>query len=174
MKELIVGGVRSGKSRLAEERARDSGLEVVYVATARDALDPELKERIRRHRERRCAAWTVIEEPIRLGATLAAHAAGTRCVLVECLTLWLTNLLCAGEAALIERERCEFERALPELPGRIILVSNEIGLGVVPTDAMTRSFIDEIGLLHQWLARTCERVTIMFAGIPLVLKDTGS
>jgi adenosylcobinamide kinase / adenosylcobinamide-phosphate guanylyltransferase len=171
MKELIVGGVRTGKSRHAEERARESGLEVTYIATARDAVDPELRDRIRRHRERRCAAWTVIEEPIRLGATLAAHAAGTRLVLVDCLTLWLTNLLWAGEEALVERELRDLERVFPELPGRIILVSNEVGFGVVPVDAMTRRFIDEIGVLHQWLARACERVVIMFAGIPLVLKD---
>jgi adenosylcobinamide kinase / adenosylcobinamide-phosphate guanylyltransferase len=170
MKELIVGGVRSGKSRFAEQRARESGLEVVYVATARDQGDGELHERIRGHRERRSPDWKVIEEPIRLGSTLEAQAAATRCVLVECLTLWLTNLLCTGDEALIERERSELTQVLKDLPGEIILVSNEIGLGVVPIDALTRRFIDEAGTLHQWLARVCERVTITFAGIPLTLK----
>ena len=171
MKELILGGVRTGKSRHAEERARESALEVTYIATARDAVDPELRERIKRHRERRSTAWTVIEEPIRLGAALVAHAADRRCILVDCLTLWLTNLLWASEAGLVERELRDLERVFPELPGHIILVSNEVGFGVVPLDAMTRRFIDEIGVLHQWLAHACERVVIMVAGIPLVLKD---
>jgi adenosylcobinamide kinase / adenosylcobinamide-phosphate guanylyltransferase len=174
MKELIIGGVRSGKSRLAEQRAHESGLAVTYLATARDEIDAELKERIRRHRERRSKAWVVIEEPIRLAAALASQADDARCVLVECLTLWLTNLLGTGDEALIELERRELERVLPQLPGHIILVSNEIGLGVVPIDALTRRFIDEAGTLHQWLAQTCERITLTFAGIPVTLKGSPS
>src|SRR5258708_18635507 len=100
MKELILGGIRSGKSRLAEQRAQHSGLELVYIATACARDDPELCERIRQHRERRSPAWTVVEEPLALAATLEAHAAAHRCVLVECLTLWLTNLLCSDDPEL--------------------------------------------------------------------------
>ena len=172
MKELILGGIRSGKSRLAEQRAQDSGLELVYVATARADGDEELSERIHRHRERRSAVWTVVEEPLALAATLEAEAAAHRCVLVECLTLWLTNLLCSEEPALFARERAAFMRILPRLTGRVILVSNETGLGVVPMGVLSRRFVDESGTLHQWLAASCDRVILTVAGLPQAVKGT--
>jgi adenosylcobinamide kinase/adenosylcobinamide-phosphate guanylyltransferase len=172
MKELILGGVRSSKSRLAEQRAKDSGLELVYIATARAASDAELRDRIHRHRERRSKAWTVIEEPLALAATLRAQADAHRCVLVDCLTLWLTNLLCSDDRELFARERAAFVQTLPELAGRIILVSNEAGLGVVPMGALSRRFVDESGALHQWLASHCDRVIFTVAGLPLALKGT--
>ena len=170
LKELILGGVRSGKSRLAEQRASTSASEVLYVATARDEGDAELRERIAQHRARRPAAWHLIEEPIGLAAVLEAHAAPGRCLLIECLTLWLTNLLIASPAVL-RRERDAFQSVLPRLPGHIIIVSNETGLGVIPADELSRRFVDEMGTLHQWLAAVCERVTLMVAGLPLTLKD---
>jgi adenosylcobinamide kinase / adenosylcobinamide-phosphate guanylyltransferase len=170
VKELILGGVRSGKSRLAEVRARDSGLEVVYVATARLADDEELQRRILAHRRRRPAHWRTIEEPIALGATLRAHTAPDRCVLVECVTLWLTNLLCCEDAALFARERSALLAALSSTPGNIIMVGNECGLGVMPLGQLTRQFIDEAGHLHQELASLCDRVCLTVAGLPLVIK----
>jgi len=170
VKELILGGVRSGKSRLAEQRARDSGHQVVYVATAIPAGDAELEERVRQHRLRRPATWVIVEEPLVLGAALRAHASAARCVIVECLTLWLANLLCTA-ADRFECERTSLLATLPELAGDIILVSNETGLGVVPVGALSRRFVDVSGELHQSLAAMCDRVTVAVAGLPLLLKD---
>jgi adenosylcobinamide kinase / adenosylcobinamide-phosphate guanylyltransferase len=172
MKELILGGVRSGKSRLAEQRASESGLEVVYLATAIEAADTELGQRIRQHRLRRPAGWITVEEPWALGAALRKHASANRCLLVECLTLWLTNLLC-GAAGRFERERESLLDALGDLSGgNIILVSNETGLGIVPLGQLSRRFVDVSGELHQTLAAMCDRVTLTVAGLPHVLKGT--
>jgi adenosylcobinamide kinase/adenosylcobinamide-phosphate guanylyltransferase len=170
VKELIIGGVRSGKSRLAERRVIDSGLEVVYLATARDTGDIELRERIRQHRARRPSVWTVVEEPLLLAGCLRKLASPTRCMLVECLTLWLTNLLCSEDPDLLRRERSALLDVLPQLPGRQILVGNETGLGVVPLGELSRRFVDEAGTLHQQLATLCDRVTFVAAGLPLQLK----
>src|SRR5580704_17254745 len=159
MKELILGGVRSGKRRLAEQRARDSGLQVLYIATAIAAGDSELEERVRQHRARRPATWTVVEEPLALGDALRAHASLQRCLVVECLTLWLTNLLCTASDRL-ERERLSLLGSMPALAGDIILVSNETGLGVVPLGVLSRRFVDASGELHQSLAALCDRVTL--------------
>lgn len=171
MKELILGGVRSGKSRLAELRARESGRQVVYVATAIAAGDPELEERIRQHRRRRPAGWTTVEEPLTLGAVLRAEGSAERCLVVECLTLWLTNVLSGAAAAdRLERESRSLLDALPQLAGDIILVGNESGLGVVPLGELSRRYIDASGELHQALAAMCDRVTLTVAGLPHLLK----
>jgi adenosylcobinamide kinase/adenosylcobinamide-phosphate guanylyltransferase len=171
VKELILGGVRSGKSRLAEQRARESGRQVVYIATAIAAGDPELGERIRQHRRRRPASWTTVEEPLALGGALRVHASAQRCLLVDCLTLWLTNVLSGAAAAdRFERERRSLIDALPVLAGDIILVSNETGLGVVPLGELSRRFVDASGELHQDLATMCDRVTLTVAGLPQLLK----
>jgi adenosylcobinamide kinase / adenosylcobinamide-phosphate guanylyltransferase len=181
VKELIVGGARSGKSAWAQRRARESGLQVVLIATA-VAGDSEMAARIARHRADRPADWLVVEEPQALGDALARHTAPDCCVIVDCLTLWLANLLCPAESAAdttadeapippaFERERSNLLSVVPELSGRIILVSNEIGLGVVPLGAVSRRFCDEAGRLHQDLARLCDRVTMMIAGLPLDVK----
>ena len=169
MKTLILGGVRSGKSRFAETLARGSGLDVTYIATA-TANDEEMAARIEAHRCRRPARWSVIEEPVALAASLKAGAAAARCVLVDCLTLWLTNLLLAPEDAVFARERAALVEALPSLPGEIILVSNETGLGVIPLGELARRYGDEAGRLHQDLAALCDRVILMVAGLPLFLK----
>lgn len=169
MKELILGGVRSGKSRLAEQHARAAGGEVCYIATA-TAEDAEMRQRIARHRQRRPSAWRLIEEPLRLAAVLRQQAAADRCLLVDCLSLWLTNLLLAGDADLLAREREALLETLPDLPGRIILVSNETGMGIVPVAELARRFCDEAGLLHQALAGICDRVILTVAGLPHVLK----
>jgi adenosylcobinamide kinase / adenosylcobinamide-phosphate guanylyltransferase len=171
MKELIIGGVRSGKSRLAEQRAMESGLPVVYIATGTPE-DDEMRSRIDEHRRRRPAEWLTFEEPCALAQALRQHAREDRCVLVECLTLWLTNLLCAASPRALEAERAALLAALQDLPGRVILVSNETGLGVVPMDPLSRVFCDEAGRLHQDLARICDRVILMVAGLPLSLKGS--
>lgn len=171
MKELILGGARSGKSRLAEQRAMASGLQLIYIATA-TADDTEMRLRVAEHRQRRSDAWTLIEEPRALASVLHAHAAADRCLLVDCLTLWLSNLLCAGQEALFETERRALMQLLPRLPGHIILVSNETGLGVVPLGELTRRYTDEAGRLHQDIAHCCDRVIFTLAGLPLALKGT--
>jgi adenosylcobinamide kinase/adenosylcobinamide-phosphate guanylyltransferase len=184
MAELIIGGARSGKSALAERRATESGLGVVYVATAR-AGDAEMARRIAHHCARRPPAWTRVEAPTQLAAALSAHAAADACLLVDCLTLWLSNLFFAGRAAaqaeagdaidcaLLAAESTALLEALPRLPGRIILVSNEVGWGVVPMHPVARLFADEQGRLNQRVAAVCERVTLVAAGLPLELKTPG-
>jgi adenosylcobinamide kinase/adenosylcobinamide-phosphate guanylyltransferase len=171
MRTLILGGARSGKSRLAETMARESGLPVTYIATAQ-AQDDEMAARIEHHRARRPAHWQSIEHPLHLGAALEQLAAPDRCLLVDCLTLWLTNLLLHPNAALFARERAALLDTLPRLPGRIILVSNETGMGIVPMGDLTRRFCDEAGWLHQELAATCDNVLLTVAGLPLTLKGT--
>lgn len=168
MRELILGGARSGKSALAERRARDSGLAVCYIATA-TAGDAEMAARIARHRADRPAHWTTLEEPLALARVLREQARADRCLLVDCLTLWLGNLLGAS-AARLERETAALLETLPALPGQILLVSNEVGQGVVPMGELSRRFVDEAGRLHQRLAAICERVTLVVAGLEMPLK----
>ena len=171
MRTLILGGARSGKSRLAERMAQESQLAVTYIATAQ-AQDAEMAQRIAAHRARRPAHWAIIEEPLALADTLKTHAAPGRCLLVDCLTLWLTNLLLHSDPAVLARERVALLATLPELPGQIILVSNETGMGVMPLGELTRRYCDEAGWLHQELATRCEQVLLTVAGIPLTLKGT--
>ena len=169
MIELILGGARSGKSHLAERLAAESGLAVTYIATSQP-LDGEMAERIAQHRQRRPAHWSLMEEPLELARALREQADARRCLLVDCLTLWLTNLLMLDDPARLAVERQALLETLPELPGRIILVSNETGLGVVPLGELTRRYVDEAGWLHQALAAACQRVTFTVAGLPMVLK----
>jgi adenosylcobinamide kinase/adenosylcobinamide-phosphate guanylyltransferase len=170
MKTLILGGVRSGKSRLAESLAQQSGLPVCYIATATVGDDDEMRRRIESHRTRRPVDWTVIEEPLALAAALQKNSARDRCLVVDCLTLWLTNLLTASNASQFTHEREALAQTLPTLPGTIILVSNETGLGVMPLGELTRRFVDEAGYLHQTLAQACDRVVLTVAGLPIYLK----
>lgn len=169
MKELILGGVRSGKSRLAEQHALESGLPLSYIATA-TADDDEMRIRIAHHRANRTGHWTLVEEPYALAATLQRHAAAGHCLLVDCLTLWLTNLLCVQDESRLQKEVSSLLDILPTLPGHIILVSNETGMGVVPLGELTRRYCDEAGRLHQALALNCDRVILTVAGLPLNLK----
>ncbi|SIR92950.1 adenosylcobinamide kinase /adenosylcobinamide-phosphate guanylyltransferase [Aquipseudomonas alcaligenes] len=169
MLELILGGARSGKSRLAERLATQSGLAVTYIATSQ-ALDGEMSARIQHHRQRRPADWGLVEEPLELARALRDNAAPGRCLLVDCLTLWLTNLLMLDDDTRLAMQRDAFLEALAELPGRIILVSNETGLGVVPLGELTRRYVDEAGWLHQAVAERAERVVFTVAGLPMLLK----
>ncbi len=172
MRSLILGGARSGKSALAERLAIASGRDVVYIATAAAAGfdDGEMTERIAHHRARRPVHWHCVEEPLALAQTLYLHARSDRCVLVDCLTLWLSNLLGADDPARFQCERDALLELMPMLPGQIVLVSNEVGLGIVPMGELSRRFVDEAGRLHQALAAACERVVFTAAGLPLVLK----
>ncbi len=171
MRTLILGGARSGKSQLAERMARETGLAVTYVATAQ-ALDAEMDERIAQHRARRPAHWVSVEEPRALAAALRTHAADNHCVLVDCLTLWLTNLLLDADEKVFSRERAALLDTLPTLPGKIILVSNETGMGIVPAGELSRRYSDAAGALHQELAAKCDTVLLTVAGLPLTLKGT--
>ncbi|HKQ30330.1 MAG TPA: bifunctional adenosylcobinamide kinase/adenosylcobinamide-phosphate guanylyltransferase [Burkholderiales bacterium] len=169
MKTLILGGVRSGKSRLAETLALRSQRRVSYIATA-TADDAEMHERIAAHRQRRPADWILVEEPMRLSTTLQKRATENTFVIVDCLTLWLTNLLLAADSTALNREKQALLDSLPRLAGDIVFVSNETGMGVTPMGELTRRFVDEAGQLHQQLAQTCERVVLTVAGLPSVLK----
>lgn len=169
MRSLILGGARSGKSALAERLAMASGSEVIYIATAQ-ANDGEMAARIAHHRASRPADWRSVEEPLALAATLRQHARADRCLLVDCLTLWLSNLLGHDDQGRFAQERDALLEVLPALAGQVLLVSNEVGLGIVPMGALTRRFVDEAGRLHQALAERCERVLFVAAGLPLVLK----
>jgi adenosylcobinamide kinase / adenosylcobinamide-phosphate guanylyltransferase len=164
---LILGGARSGKSRYAERLVLESGLAPVYVATAQ-ALDDEMAARIAAHRARRGGKWRTVEEPLDLVAALHRECAPDRAVLVDCLTLWLANLMSKDRPRDPEMER--LVAALGALPGALVLVSNEVGLGVVPTAAMARAFIDHAGWLHQRIAEQADLVVFMAAGLPLHLK----
>lgn len=169
MLELILGGARSGKSRLAEKLADESVLEVVYIATSQP-LDGEMNARVAQHRARRPAHWALVEEPLELARVLREQAAPGRCLLVDCLTLWLTNLLMLDDPARLVAEREALLDCVEQLPGRILLVSNETGLGVVPLGELTRRYVDEAGWLHQALAERSQRVLFTVAGLPMVLK----
>jgi len=177
MIELILGGARSGKSTLALQRAANSGKAVLFIATA-TASDDEMRERIARHRAERPVEWRTIEAPLRVAAALR-EAPRDAFVIVDCLTLWLANVLfpahgganvCADDAV-FKREREALLSAVREAACEGALVSNEVGLGIVPDNAVARRFRDEQGSLNQQLAVLCERVTLVAAGIPLVLKQ---
>ncbi len=181
MRELIIGGARSGKSTLAEKRAGESGQRVVYIATAQ-ALDGEMTRRIALHQARRPVDWGLVEAPLDLPEAIAAHAAPGVCLLVDCLTLWLSNLLFSGAAArqaeageavdcpLLSGQTQGLVDVLRGATGRVILVSNEVGWGIVPMHPVSRLFADEQGRLNQRVAAACEKVTLVAAGQPLVLK----
>ncbi|MCQ8104191.1 bifunctional adenosylcobinamide kinase/adenosylcobinamide-phosphate guanylyltransferase [Methylomonas sp. SURF-2] len=173
MIELVLGGARSGKSRYAERRAIDCGLPVLYLATA-EAGDEEMHARIAHHRLRRPAEWQTLEVPVQLASAIQTHAKPDRCLLIDCLTLWLSNVLFDRHGNIQEQlfaaQRAAFLAALRDCKGRVIMVGNEVGLGVVAADAMTRRFVDEAGFLHQELAQICDQVVLVTAGLPQRLK----
>lgn len=161
---LVTGGARSGKSRLAERLVRASGLPLTYIATA-EAWDDEMRARIAAHRQDRGAGWTTIEAPRDVAGALAG-AGGA--VLIDCATLWLTNTLLAG--AELEAEIAALLAALTQAAGPVVVVSNEVGWGIVPENALARAFRDEQGRLNQRLAAEADLVVGVMAGLPLVLK----
>jgi adenosylcobinamide kinase / adenosylcobinamide-phosphate guanylyltransferase len=163
---LVLGGARSGKSRYAESLITAAPLPWVYVATAQ-AQDAEMADRIAHHRERRGAGWHTIEEPHDLEDAIDAAPAGAA-VLVDCLTLWLTNRLLAE--ADLEAETARLEAALARRDGLTVLVSNEVGSGIVPDNALARRFADLQGRLNQRIATRADRVVLVVAGLPLIVK----
>lgn len=177
---LVFGGARSGKSAYAETLAAESGKEVIYVATAR-AGDAEMAERIAHHRRQRSSTWTTLEEPRALGEIIAQQSTPQRLLLIDCLTIWLSNLLFSQEQdfpeigeivppACFNEQRARFLQALEHAAGDVVLVSNEVGMGIVPQGAVSRWFTDEAGRLNQAVAARCERVVWVAAGLPLQLK----
>lgn len=170
---LILGGARSGKSAYAEQLASASGLPVTYIATAQ-VYDAEFGTRVTHHKARRPAHWKTVEVPHQLAATLKAEAAPGRCLVVDCLTLWLAQCICP-ECAPPEgvdwlQQRQALLELLPSLPGTILLVSNEVGMGIVPLGEINRQFQDEQGRLNQAVAQLAEQAVFMAAGLPLKLK----
>lgn len=164
---LVLGGARSGKSAFAEELVDRSGLAKAYLATGQ-VFDDEMKRRVDIHKTRRGPEWELVEEPLDLCGTLSRISSEKKAVLVDCLTLWVTNLMMAernqaGEAEILVS-------ALKTLPGTIVLVSNEVGQGIVPDNAMARAFRDHAGLLHQKVAATADEVYFVTAGLPQTLK----
>ncbi|OEY94684.1 bifunctional adenosylcobinamide kinase/adenosylcobinamide-phosphate guanylyltransferase [Acinetobacter proteolyticus] len=170
MLQLILGGARSGKSRLAEQTAQETGLSVIYIATAQ-ALDTEMQQRIAHHQQQRPSDWQVFEEPIFLADRLLQCDQANQLILVDCLTLWLTNLLLDEDPALQQQQMQKLFEVLPQLQSQIILVSNETGLGVVPMGEISRRFVDEAGRLHQTLGQLANKVMFCVAGFPMILKD---
>ena len=164
---LILGGARSGKSALAERliEARGPGL---YLATA-EVLDREMAERVRLHKARRGDGWELLEEPLDLRGALRTHARADRPVLVDCLTLWLSNILTDERDP--EAEGTALAETLPDLAGPVVFVANEVGLGIVPDNALARLFRDAAGRLNQTIAAAAQRVLFTAAGLPLVMKD---
>jgi adenosylcobinamide kinase/adenosylcobinamide-phosphate guanylyltransferase len=171
---LILGGARSGKSAYAEKLANESNLNVTYIATAQ-IYDTEFAERIQRHKDRRPSSWALEEEPHYLARTLSRLASPNQCLIVDCLTLWLAQWICADcnppSESSWQVEREALLKLLPTLAGNIILVSNEVGMGIVPLGEINRQFQDEQGRLNQAIARVCNQVTFVAAGLPLTLKS---
>ncbi|QPF36906.1 bifunctional adenosylcobinamide kinase/adenosylcobinamide-phosphate guanylyltransferase [Acinetobacter sp. TTH0-4] len=169
MIQLILGGARSGKSRFAEQAAKDSNLNVTYIATAQ-AFDREMQARIDHHQAQRPKHWTVIEEPLYLAECLMRVNEPNQLILVDCLTLWMSNLLMHENAELQSQECLKLLEVLPTLQSELILVSNETGLGVIPMGEISRKFVDESGRLHQQLGQIAEKVVFCVAGFPMMLK----
>ncbi len=166
-KTLVLGGIRSGKSDLAERCAERTRHHVVYLATA-TAGDWEMLDRIKRHQSRRPDTWGLEEEPVALAQVLRRHETDAPCLLIDCMSLWLSNLL--GEDGGLNEEVDGFLEALEAYPGPVIIVSNEVGLGLIAMDSLTRRFCDELGWLNQALAQRCDNVVLTVAGLPQILK----
>ena len=170
-KLLVTGGIRSGKTALAEQRAQQAGDAVVYVATA-TAGDDEMARRIERHRRQRPDDWGLVEEPMCLGEVLAdfrKQPCEPPLLLIDCMSLWMSNLLLAGGERFAEERECFLEE-VKAYPGSLVVVTNEVGLGTIGMDALTRRFADELGWMNQALAERCDEVVMSVAGLPLTLK----
>ena len=167
---FVIGGARSGKSRYAQARAAAAGSAPVFIATA-EAFDDEMRERIARHQADRDARWSTVEAPRELPAAIDALSGGEAVVLVDCLTLWVSNLLLAD--ADIARAGGQLCDAIARFDGTLILVANEVGLGIVHDNALARRFRDAAGLLNQSVAAAAAEVVLLTAALPLTLKSAG-
>lgn len=172
---FITGGARSGKSMFAEKRAREFGASLGYLATAQ-MLDGEMEARVKRHRDRRGAEWSTLEEPIHLSQALARSDGQYQAILVDCITLWLSNLLfkygTAGDDCeeRIHEDLQRLKSTIQSMVTPVILVSNEVGMGIVPDNALARLFRDIAGTANQVLAAAADEVHVVISGIPLRLK----
>ena len=170
---LVLGGARSGKSNYAEKLATKMTLPVTYIATAQ-VYDDAFKARIQHHKDRRPASWALVEEPHHLADALARVASPNQCVIIDCLTLWLAQWICADcnppKNLSWQSEHDAFLKLLPNLAGTIILVSNEVGMGIVPLGEINRQFQDEQGRLNQAVAAIADKVCFIAAGLPIMLK----
>lgn len=164
---LVLGGARSGKSRYAESLIEAAG-GGIYIATA-EAWDSEMTTRISTHRARRGDLWQTIEAPRDLIGALTSKACRGRAVLIDCLTLWISNLMMDKHD--VEREVAMLCAAVPALDAHVVFVSNEVGQGIVPENAMARQFRDHAGNAHQQIAEVADRVVFVTAGLPMILKD---
>lgn len=165
---LILGGARSGKSGYGESLAKQAGLDVIYVATAQ-AHDGEMSERIAQHKLDRPNHWLTIEAPLALAQTIKKHSTPNTVVLVDCLTLWLMNVM--HHELDLAHEVGQVLAVLEQAQGTVILVSNEISMGVVPMGELSRRYVDNLGRLHQQIAKQAQQVTLMVAGIPMAVKS---
>jgi adenosylcobinamide kinase/adenosylcobinamide-phosphate guanylyltransferase len=168
MIELIVGGARSGKSRHALDLAKSTGNKLHFVATGK-ALDDAMTDRILRHQAERGSEWSLVEEPENLSLLVSGFSESDT-VVVDCLTLWVTNWLCGENPRGWQGEKEAFITALEKSPAHWILVSNETGMGVIPMGELSREFVDESGWLHQQIAKVSNSVTLVMFGIPQILK----
>lgn len=166
---LILGGARSGKSRLAQDMAARRWLHPVYLATA-EILDDEMAARVRMHRRTRARRWHCVEEPLEIAKIIRRGIPGTDGLLVDCLTIWLSNVLLKEGRGAFARRRDELVKALHQTRQDVILVANEVGLSVVPEHALGRTFRDLAGWLNQAVAKEADTVVFVAAGLPLVLK----
>ena len=166
---LILGGARSGKSAFAERLAAESARQKIYLATSQ-ALDSEMDQRIAVHRERRGPEWKLIEEPVALCDQLDYLTGAHCCVLVDCLTLWLTNLMMAGQDCEVEYDKLAETTVGLSRDASVLFVSNEVGQGIVPMEKTARDFRDHAGRMHQKLAEACQNVWLVTAGLPQKLK----
>ncbi|MEP2102016.1 MAG: bifunctional adenosylcobinamide kinase/adenosylcobinamide-phosphate guanylyltransferase [Parasphingorhabdus sp.] len=168
---LILGGTRSGKSSFAQKMAEESGRQLIYIATA-EAFDEEMTDRIARHQQDRGPVWQTVEEPLDLAAAITAHSSQQTTVLVDCLTIWLSNIMLADQD--ITAALDALGQALSNASGPVILVSNEVGSGIVPETPLGRQFRDEAGWMNQRMAAVAGDVALITAGLPLWLKQDGA
>lgn len=166
---LVLGGARSGKSRTAQQLAESASSERIYIATAQ-AFDDEMRERIARHRTERDESWRTVDAPLELPQAVQAQTAPRKSVLVDCLTLWLSNIVLAERDPTPETDR--LIQAVRQAQGPLILVSNEVGHGIVPSTPLGRMFRDEQGRLNQRIAEACDAVVFVAAGCPILLKPS--
>jgi len=166
-KLFVLGGARSGKSRYAQARAEAMPGELIFIATA-EALDEDMASRIERHRADRDARWRTVEAPLDIATVIADEARPGRVVLVDCLTLWASNLLFAGRDIAAETEK--LVAAVTQGAGTLILVANEVGLGIVPDNALARQFRDAAGMINQAVAAAADEAVLLAAGLPIKLK----
>ncbi len=166
---LVTGGARSGKSKYAEQRVVELGSRRLYVATA-EAKDEEMAQRIIEHQKRRDNQWAVVEEPVELTEALLSRRGQTDCALVDCLTLWLSNLLIRHDGKYVEEKLQQLLDALPRLDFHVVFVTNEVGWGIVPDNSLARQFRDFAGWANQRIAAAANEVILTVAGVPMIVK----